>query len=67
MVLFDSHLDPPESLTGVCCPVCGIELDESDVTPKADGTREWMCNVCGETGVWDAEPEEDDPITDTKL
>lgn len=47
------------------CPVCGVELDEGAVSVNAAGQREWMCNVCGETGVWDAELEEDDPITAT--
>lgn len=33
------------------CPCCGIELVDQDGKLLASGRREWICNVCGETGL----------------
>lgn len=32
------------------CPFCGVELTDQTGVVLGDGAREWMCNVCGETG-----------------
>ena len=45
------HVGPDPALH---CPFCGVELDEGAVIVTDGGKREWMCNVCGETGVVDA-------------
>lgn len=43
----DIVTDAPKPLH---CPFCGVELADQDGKVLGDGTREWMCNVCGETG-----------------
>lgn len=42
---------PVAPSTPLHCPFCGVELADQTGVVLGDGTREWLCNVCGETGL----------------